>query len=181
MHWQVLERDVARVDKTSTNTVGDGLNKFALCGSLGVIDAEDVLLLGRRLEDLLDHAGQVFHVDRGHKVLALANNGELHGVLLPCTLKVMVEDGFTKSVEDTSRDYVSFDVLFFEIENFIFNFLNFGVLAASLSLLVVKLCKGVVQEALAFALNGSRLLNNVFLIFLSRGRVLRTLYFAIVA
>ena len=101
MHRQVLKRNVTGLDQSGSNSVRDGLDELALGGSLGVVDTEDVLLLGRRLKDLLDHAGQVFNVNRGNKVLALTNDWELDRVLLPCSLKVVVEDGLTKSVEDT--------------------------------------------------------------------------------
>ena len=156
MHWHVLKGDVTGLDQPCSNAVRDGLDELALRGPLRVVDTKDVLLLGRRLEDLLDHAGQVLHVNRGYEVLTLAHDWQLNWVLLPCSLEVVVEDGFTETVEDTSRDNKCLDVLLFEVQDAVFNLLDLGVLAGGHPIDVVLLLERIVQELLALALRGSR-------------------------
>lgn len=97
-----FEWNIDRLDQSSTDAIRNGLNELLLSGSLRVVDTEDVLLLRGRLVDLLHHASQVFDVDSRHEVLAFADNGQLLRVLLPRPLEVVVEDGLSKTVKDTS-------------------------------------------------------------------------------
>ena len=106
VHGQVLKGNVTRLNQSCADAVRDGLDQFALSWTLRVVDAEDVLLLGGRLEDFFNHASQVFHVDRWDEVLTLSNYGKLKWILFPSHLEVMVENGLTKSIENTCRDNV---------------------------------------------------------------------------
>lgn len=90
-------------------------------------------------------------MDGRHEVLSFANDGQLFGILFPCALKVVIEDGLAETVQDTSRDDVSLDALLLEVKDTIFDFLDLGVLAASATLQVVFLAKGMVQEAFLLA------------------------------
>ena len=106
-------------------------------------------MLRGSFEDFFDHAGQVLHVDGRHEVLAFTNDWQLLGVLFPCTLEVVVEDGFSKSVKDTSRDDISLHVLLLEVQDADFDLLNTGILTRCTTLEVVLLCEGVMQVALS--------------------------------
>ena len=50
-----------------------------------------------------------------YEVLTLTNDRQFLRVLLPRTLKVVVENGLTKSVEDSGRDNVGLNALLFEV------------------------------------------------------------------
>jgi len=68
---------------------------------LGVIDTKDVLGLRGSLKDLPDHAGEIPHVDSWNAILAFADDWQFRRVLFPGTLEMVVEDGFTETVQDT--------------------------------------------------------------------------------
>ena len=168
MHGCVLHGDINRFDKACANTIRDGLNQLLLGRSLSIIDTKDVLGLRWRLKDFLNHPGQILHVDRRHEVLALAHDGQFLWILLPRSLEMVVEDGFTKTVKNAGRDDEGPDPLFLEVENPIFNLLNLSVLSARLSLLVVTLGERMMNVLLslrAFHLyDRFRLLNLLFLL-----------------
>ena len=102
MDISVLKRDVIWLYQASTDTVRDSLDKFLLSGLLSIIDTEDVLLFRGCLEDFLHHTCKIFHVDSWHVVLTLANDWQFLWVLFPCTLKMVIENGLTKSIKHTS-------------------------------------------------------------------------------
>lgn len=83
-----------------------------------------------------------------NEVLTLANNGELLWILLPCALEMVIKDGFTETVEDTSRDDIGLHAFFLEVENAVLNLLDLGVLSASLSLLIVPFSEWVMDISL---------------------------------
>ena len=116
MHGRVLKGNVNWLDQTSANSIRDGLDKFFLGRSFCVVDTEDILLVGRwRLEYFFNHTSQIFHMNSRYEVLTLTNDRQFLRVLLPRTLKVVVENGLTKSVEDSGRDNVGLNALFFEV------------------------------------------------------------------
>ena len=61
-------------------------------------------------------------------ILTLTDNREFLRVLLPGTLKMMVEDGLAETVKDTGRDHKSLHSFFPEFKDQIFYFLDLGVL-----------------------------------------------------
>ena len=103
-------------------------------------------------------------MDRGHQVLALADYGQLLGVLLPRTLKVVIEDGLAEAVENAGGDHISLNVLFLEREDKVFHLLDLGVLAAGTALQIILLRERVVQESFLLAGGCGRL--DLFLLFL---------------
>jgi len=147
VHRRVLQGDIDRLDQAGADAVGDRLNKFPLGRLLGVVNTENVALLGGLLGDFLDHASQVFHVDSRHEVFAFTHHGELLRVLLPRALEMVIEDALAETVKHTSRDDISLHALLLEAENSIFDFLDFGILAARLALFEISLSEWVVQEA----------------------------------
>jgi hypothetical protein len=86
-------------------------------------------------------------VDSRHEVFAFTHHGELLRVLLPRALEMVIEDALAETVKHTSRDDISLHALLLEAENSIFDFLDFGILAARLALFEISLSEWVVQEA----------------------------------
>ena len=69
--------------------------------------------------------------------------------MLPGAFKVMVKNGFSKTVEDTSRDDIGLDALLFKVKNAVLNLLDLRILSAGLSLLVVALSEGMMDVSLS--------------------------------
>ena len=145
VHRVVLDRDVDRLNETSANSIRDSLNQLSLSWLLCVVDTEDILSLGRCLEDFLHHASQISHMDRRNEILTLTNDWELEWVLKPCLLEVAVEDRLPSTVEHTSRDNIRLDILLLEVQDKIFNFLDDSVLFRCSSLNVVRLLERMVE------------------------------------
>ena len=65
MYWRVFKRDVVWLGQAGTDTARDRLDELLLRGSLGIVNTEDVLLLGRSFHDFFDHTSQIFYVNCG--------------------------------------------------------------------------------------------------------------------
>ena len=144
LHW-----DISTLNKTSSNAVRDSLNEFLLSRLLCIVDTKDVFLLRRGFKNFLNHASQIFDVDSWNIILTLTYNREPLRVLLPGAFKMMVEDGLTKTVKDTSGDDISLHSLFLELKDQIFYFLDLSILIASFSLKVVFFSEGMMKISLS--------------------------------
>ena len=102
------------------------------------------MLFRRGLENFFNHTCKVFHVDSWDEVLAFTNDWELLRILFPRSFKMMIEDGFSKSIENTCRNDVGLNTFFLEVKYFILNLFDLSILMASSSLLVVLFLKGMV-------------------------------------
>jgi len=91
------------------------------------------------------------------EVLAFADDRKFLRVLFPSSLEMMVEDGLTKPIQDSSWDYIGLYVLFFEGKNTILDFLDLCILAGCTPFQEVLFLKRMMQETLFFA-NWLRLL-----------------------
>jgi hypothetical protein len=94
-------------------------------------------------------------------VFTFTNDGKSFRILEPRLFKVTVKNGFSLSINNTSRDNVSLNTWSLSCKNKIFYFFNFSVFFTSLSLLIVSLSKCMIKifslELLLFHCNGFNL------------------------
>jgi len=87
-------------------------------------------------------------VNSGHKVVALADDGQASGLLKPGLLKVAVENSFTLAVEETSGNNESLNALFFEVQHQFLSLTDASVLLRRATHLVILLIEGNVEHFL---------------------------------
>lgn len=106
-----------------------------------VVDGENVLSSWLLLVDGLDHSGQVGNVNSWEQVVSVSNVWESDWILEPGLLDVGVEDGFSFTVQDSSRNNVCLNVatLVLEIEDLVFDLFDDFVLVNRASLFVIEL------------------------------------------
>ena len=93
-----------------TEASGDGARNLfqrALC----VAHGDDVLVLGRVVGDVLDHLGEVAHMNGRQHVLSVPKDGQ-HGRVLPGHLEERVEDLFARTERQTRGHHKGLQLVF---------------------------------------------------------------------
>jgi len=135
-------RNINRLYQSCSYAIGNRTYNFLLGRFLVIIDGEDILALWFGLENLLDHSGEIGHMNCWKEVVSISDVGKSYWILKPGFFDMRVEDSLTLSVKDTSRDNIGLDILLFEIEYFILDLLDYFIFFDWISLLVIELSPG---------------------------------------